>query len=286
MEPGFLRGWVVLLRPMPRRFHGFTRALVIRPRPSPGSGLRDVPCEVPTWNLRKGRRQPTLRPCAPRWPHGSNRETPSAQSGQPAGSPAGELANSASAAPGEFHRPDKDPGSDVVARLLAFAGMQIICHHTMFIRYRQTQSRLQASLAETRRIDGKVRHEHIASFGSVPLPLSVTGRLTFWQQLHERLARLSNRLDDAARAKVLGDIHARIPMVTFDEQHALKLANAEADERFWSDLHDAHAATVADHKGLATAVEHRITKGLDDMAKAAAQRDTAKERRERLERDG
>jgi hypothetical protein len=33
----------------------------------------------------------------------------------------------------------------------------------MFVRYRQTQSRLQASLVETRRINGKVRHEHIAS---------------------------------------------------------------------------------------------------------------------------
>ena len=65
----------------------------------------------------------------------------------------------------------------------------------MFVRYRQTESRLQVSLVETRRINGEVRHEHIASFGSVEVPLSVEDRLAFWQRLHDRLAKLSNRLD-------------------------------------------------------------------------------------------
>jgi hypothetical protein len=37
----------------------------------------------------------------------------------------------------------------------------------MFVRFRQTPRRLQASLVETRRSNGKVRHEHIASLGSV-----------------------------------------------------------------------------------------------------------------------
>lgn len=37
----------------------------------------------------------------------------------------------------------------------------------MFVRFRQTRKRLQASIIETRRADGKVRHEHIAGLGSV-----------------------------------------------------------------------------------------------------------------------
>ncbi len=77
------------------------------------------------------------------------------------------------------------------------------------------------SLIETRRVDGRVRHQHIASFGSVGAPPSVEDRLTFWQRLHERLAKLSNRLDATAQAKLLGEIHTRIPMVTLDEQRAL-----------------------------------------------------------------
>jgi hypothetical protein len=43
----------------------------------------------------------------------------------------------------------------------------------MFVRFRQTDYRLQVSLVETRRLDGKVRHEHIAGLGSVECPPSV-----------------------------------------------------------------------------------------------------------------
>ena len=84
----------------------------------------------------------------------------------------------------------------------------------MFVRFRRTATRLQLSLVETSRVDGKVRHEHVASLGSVDLSLSVESRLAFWQRVHERLAKLSNRIDPA---KVLGDIYARVPMVTADE---------------------------------------------------------------------
>jgi hypothetical protein len=154
----------------------------------------------------------------------------------------------------------------------------------MFVRFRQTSQRLQASLVETRRIDGKVRHEHIAGLGSVEMPLSVEGRLAFWQRLHERLAKLSNRVDAVMQGKLLGDIHVRIPMVTLDEQRALQLRNAEADEQFWTNIHDMHAGTVEGHKGLATTAERKIAEGEAEMAKAASHRDAAKERRERLQR--
>ena len=107
----------------------------------------------------------------------------------------------------------------------------------MFVRFRQTETRLQVSLVETRRVGGRVRHEHVASFGSVEVPPSVQDRIAFWHRLHERLAKLANRLDAAAQAKVLGDIHARIPMVTLYEMQAHKLGNAEADKRFWTNLH-------------------------------------------------
>jgi hypothetical protein len=154
----------------------------------------------------------------------------------------------------------------------------------MFVRFRQSERRLQASLVETHRIGGKVRHEHIASFGSVEMPLSVEGRIAFWQRLHERLAKLSNRVDAAAQAKILGDVHARIPMVTLDEQRALQLENAKADEQFWSNLHDVHAGTVEDHRGLARTVANAVAAGQAEMAKTAEARDAAKARRERLPR--
>jgi len=67
------------------------------------------------------------------------------------------------------------------------------CHCTvMFVRFRPTKTRVQASLVETRRVDGKVPHEHIASLDSVLAPPSIADRVAFWKSLHERLARLSN----------------------------------------------------------------------------------------------
>jgi hypothetical protein len=118
----------------------------------------------------------------------------------------------------------------------------------MFVRFRQTPLRLQLSLVETHRVDGKVRHEHIASLGAIAVPPTVADRVEFWRKLHERLARLANRVD---AGKVLGAVHARIPMVMPDEQRALQLENAKQDAGHWSSLHDMHAATVEEQKGLA-----------------------------------
>jgi hypothetical protein len=46
----------------------------------------------------------------------------------------------------------------------------------------------------------------------------VAARIEFWRELHERLAPLSNRLDAETRGKVMVAVHARVPMVTPEEQ--------------------------------------------------------------------
>lgn len=151
----------------------------------------------------------------------------------------------------------------------------------MFIRFRQTRDRLQVSLVENRRTGGKVRHEHIASFGSIATPFSVEARLAFWARLHQRLAQLANRVD---AAKLLGSIHARVPMVTADEQRSLQLQNAEADERFWASVRDMNQATVDEHKGLAATVERKIANGEAAATAAAEKAAAAKDRVERIRR--
>src|SRR5262249_56852433 len=68
----------------------------------------------------------------------------------------------------------------------------------MFVRFRQYTDRLlQISIIETRRIDGKVRHELVARLGSVAVPPSVPDRLAVWQRLPQRLPKLSTRLSPA-----------------------------------------------------------------------------------------
>src|SRR5262245_60235445 len=88
----------------------------------------------------------------------------------------------------------------------------------MLVHFRETPYGLAMSLVETGRESGKVRHQHVASLGSIETPLSVAARIEFWRGLHARLAQLSNRLDAETRGKVIGAVHARVPVVTPDEQ--------------------------------------------------------------------
>lgn len=102
----------------------------------------------------------------------------------------------------------------------------------MFPRFHQAPSRLQVSLRESRRIGGKPRCEHIASLGSIPKPMTTADRVAFWARLHQRLAKLSNRIGAEEQGKILGAIHARIPMVTIDELRTLQREKSVADEKF------------------------------------------------------
>ena len=102
----------------------------------------------------------------------------------------------------------------------------------MFVRFRHQGRRLQPSLMQTRRVDGKVRSEHIASLGSVDVDVSVRERLAFWAKLPGRLARLANRVGVDEHGKIYGALHDRIPMVTPEEQGAVQEENFKDDERF------------------------------------------------------
>jgi len=79
----------------------------------------------------------------------------------------------------------------------------------MFVRFRVTKSTLQASLLMDPRDAGRVRQERLATLGSIKLPLTIAGRETFWRKLHETMARLGNRIPAEARAKIMGQVHAR-----------------------------------------------------------------------------
>jgi hypothetical protein len=71
------------------------------------------------------------------------------------------------------------------------------------VRFRQTAAGLQCSLVETRRIDGKVRYEQVASLGSVSRSPSVGDRLAFWRRVYEQLAELADRIDAETQGQII-----------------------------------------------------------------------------------
>jgi hypothetical protein len=155
---------------------------------------------------------------------------------------------------------------------------------TMFVRFREAGHRLQVSLAETRRLDGRVRQDHVASLGSIRIPPMPTDRLAYWTRLHERLATLANRIDQDAYGAILAAIHARIPMPTPDDQQAVRRENARAEAAVWDGLNDAYAAEIADTKALLASMTRTIADREAAAADVAGKAQAAAERLARAER--
>lgn len=154
----------------------------------------------------------------------------------------------------------------------------------MFTRFKATLSRLQVSLRESRRIADKVKSEHIASLGSIAMPMTIAGRVAFWTALHERLAKLANRINAEDQAKIIGAIHARVPMVTIEEQRTLQRENAEADLKFWTGHKDYEAGLAEDLKGMGAKYQ-REGEEAEAQAKTAAEHGaSAKDRLDRLDK--
>jgi hypothetical protein len=154
----------------------------------------------------------------------------------------------------------------------------------MFVRFRDTARRLQASLVETRRANGRVRHSHIASLGSIPFAPSPAERIAFWTQLHARLARLANRIDSAALGAILAAIHARIPTPTQAEQQAERLAMAKGDARQRRAMADLHKDKLEGHKQLVASVQRQMPRMEADTAAAMADAEAADEHLLAIER--
>jgi hypothetical protein len=143
---------------------------------------------------------------------------------------------------------------------------------------------LQVSLIETRRVDGKVKHEHVGSLGSIVLSPDTTDRIVFWGRVYERLSNLSNRLGPDAWGKILGEIHGRVPMVTAEEQRALQLANAKADVEQWSAIRDMSAELAAGQEQVVAGLRESIASGKKGAAEADAKAKTAEQRVAAIER--
>jgi hypothetical protein len=129
-----------------------------------------------------------------------------------------------------------------------------------------------------------VHAEHVGALGSVDAAVSVRSRLAFWAKLRQRLAALGNRLAADEHPTVYAALHSRIPMVTIEEQQALKLETAEADAQFWTSLQSLHEGAEHEHQGLVATAERAIAAAKTGRTEAAAKAAEAKDRAERLKR--
>jgi hypothetical protein len=139
----------------------------------------------------------------------------------------------------------------------------------MHIRSRLHHRRLQISLIDTRRIDGRVRQEHVAALGSVPPDMSVQDRVAFWTKLHPRLSRLDNRLDPSTRARIMGELHKIVPMVPPDAAIAGKVETAKRNVKTSTAPREMFQATINEQKAMLVKLQRDIAAGEAHVAEMA-----------------
>jgi hypothetical protein len=154
----------------------------------------------------------------------------------------------------------------------------------MFARFRETQTTLQVTLLAGRRVDGRVRHELVATLGSIRLPMTIDGREAFWRRLHETLARLGNRIPADTQGKIMGQVHERIPMVTADQRREHEIGLAEREQKVWGALRDVFAEEAAGMEGVAASATATAAEGHRRANDVGTWATDAGERAERLRR--
>ena len=152
----------------------------------------------------------------------------------------------------------------------------------MFVRFRLQGNRLQASLAQSRRVGGTVRAEHVGALGFVDASVSVRARLAFWAKLPGRLAALGNRLGADEHSKIYAALHGRIPMVTAEDQRAVQEENFRDDERFWEMMRDSSTGVVDGHRKTIAASTAALANAEPARAEAEENVKAAKDRLDRL----
>jgi len=93
----------------------------------------------------------------------------------------------------------------------------------MFVRFRNTNRSLIASLCATRRIEGEVKHEHIATlagFKDWTPGAPAHDRAQFWKEVHRGLSTASDKLDDENLGQIVADIHTLVPLPSLADQSA------------------------------------------------------------------
>jgi hypothetical protein len=146
----------------------------------------------------------------------------------------------------------------------------------MFVRFRERNGRLLISLAETRRLDGKVRQEHVADLGAVELAPSIEARVVFWKQLYERWHRISNRIGTEKLGTILGAINARVPMVAVEEYPAARRAKAERGVESWGRHVESCQEQLALYQELKEKIEADMERWSAEAVRAQSNLDAAK----------
>jgi hypothetical protein len=126
---------------------------------------------------------------------------------------------------------------------------------------KKPHQRLEVSIVETHRTNGKVRQEHIASLGSCFLPGNLRERERFWINCEARLTRLANRIGpDMDRLRLA--VAVRIPPLTDDDRAVMDSAAWDQLEGWWGDLGESRIKRAQRSEEEAVALRHEAANAI------------------------
>jgi hypothetical protein len=133
-------------------------------------------------------------------------------------------------------------------------------------------------------VDGEPRRRHVASIGSVAIEAdeatSVRDRVQLWKALHLRIGAL--QLGHEVAGRLMGALHARIPMPTPEETGSVERWHAESDLTWWSGMHRCTDDSIADLEGLKKLTQEKIDGLKAESGRHAEMVDDAKAKVARL----
>jgi len=166
----------------------------------------------------------------------------------------------------------------------------------MFVRFRFTRAgRLNVALAENKRIDGRVRQQHVVQLGSIHARLldvtqsnyipnwelhSLRARVAFWDMTNERLGRLSNRLGPDLKGIRIA-VHKRVPWPMEPERARLAGLEADAEAKQWFGLYEMHSKMIENEE---KSIERAQKRKAEHVANATAALNGANEARGRAQK--
>jgi hypothetical protein len=125
---------------------------------------------------------------------------------------------------------------------------------------------------------------HVGALGSVDADLSVRERLAFWAKLPQRLDALGNRVAADQYPKLYAALHARIAIVTPDEQRAAQEEYFADEAQISETMRDMAEGSIAGHKRVIAKAESAIAKAQPAAETFAADAAEARDRLDKLKR--
>ena len=133
-------------------------------------------------------------------------------------------------------------------------------------------TRLHVTLVRSRYVEGKKHQQHVAHLGSVELPMTVEGRLAFWERTHQRfIERVDKPLAPEELQEIFVAMERRIPLPKISEMDGIREVGGEVQLKLWKNAIERHESQIRHFRTVKADAERKIEELLQETARVRVQ---------------